>query len=147
LPIDLVGCQSAAAQRDICRDFAALSALAEGSLPCHGTAILRLIDATPIPLTSLHKWSTWNVRTRGLKAHMVYDPDADRPVHLEVTAATVNDVVLGRTQPIEAGATYVFDKAYADYAWWRRLDEAGCCFVTRPKSNVPLSVVEERSVS
>jgi putative transposase len=127
--------------------FAALSALADCSLPRHGTEVLRLIDATPIPLTSLHKWADWNGRTRGLKAHMVYDPEADRPMHLEITAATVNDVVVGRTQPIEPGATYVFDKAYVDYAWWRRLDEAGCCFVTRPKSNVPLSVVEERPVS
>jgi IS4 transposase len=127
--------------------FAALSALADGALPRHGSEVLRLIDATPIPLTSLHKWAAWNGRTRGLKAHMVYDPDADRPVHLEITAATVNDVVVGRTQPIEPGATYVFDKAYVDYGWWRRLDDAGCCFVTRPKSNVPLSVVKERPVS
>ena len=74
-------------------------------------------------------------------------PDADRPVRLEITEATVNDVVVGRDQPIEPGATYVFDKAYVDYAWWCRLAEAGCCFVTRPKRNVPLRVIDERSVS
>jgi IS4 transposase len=108
---------------------------------------LRLIDATPIPLTSLHKWADWNGRTRGLKAHVVYDPDADRPVRLEITPATVNDVVAGRRQPIEPGATYVFDKAYVDYAWWRQLHEAGCCFVTRPKSNVPLRRLAMRPVS
>lgn len=55
--------------------------------------------------------------------------------------------VAGRHQPIEAGATYVFDKAYADYAWWNRLHEAGCRFVTRPKSNVPLRLLSERAVS
>jgi hypothetical protein len=88
-----------------------------------------------------------NGRTRGLKGHVVYDPDADRPVRLEITAATVNDVVVGRQQPIEPGVTYVFDKAYVDYTWWRRLAEAGCCFVTRPKRNVPLRVIDERSVS
>jgi putative transposase len=127
--------------------FAQLSAMAAGALPRHGQAILRLIDATPIPLTSVHKWADWNGRTRGLKTHVIYDPDADRPVHLEITAATVNDVVVGRRQPIEPGATYVFDKAYADYAWWQRLHEAGCRFVTRPKSNVPLRVIEVRPVS
>jgi 2-oxoglutarate dehydrogenase complex dehydrogenase (E1) component-like enzyme len=79
-----------------------------------GKQVLRLIDATPIPLTSLHKWADWNGRTRGLKAHLTYDPDADRPVRAEITAATVNDVVVGRRQPIEPGATYVFDKAYVD---------------------------------
>jgi IS4 transposase len=127
--------------------FAELSAMAAGALPRHGKAVLRLIDATPIPLTSLHEWADWNGRTRGLKTHVIYDPDADRPVHLEITAATVNDVVVGRRQPIEPGATYVFDKAYADYAWWRRLHEAGCCFVTRPKSNVPLDGRLERPIS
>jgi hypothetical protein len=89
--------------------FAELSALAAGVLPRHGKEVLRLIDATPIPLTSLHKWAQWNGRTRGLKGHVVYDPDADRPVRLEITAATVNDVVVGRDQPIEPGVTYVFD--------------------------------------
>jgi IS4 transposase len=108
---------------------------------------VRLIDATPIPLNSLHKWADWNGRTRGLKTHVIYDPEGDRPVHLEITAATVNDVVAGRRQPIEPGATYVFDKAYADYAWWQRLHAAGCRFVTRPKSNVPLRVLSQRPVS
>lgn len=127
--------------------FAQLSSLAAGVLPRHGKEVLRLIDATPIPLTSLHKWADWNGRTRGLKTHVVYDPDGDRPVHLEITAATVNDVVVGRRQPIEPGATYVFDKAYADYGWWQRLHAAGCRFITRLKSNVPLRLVDERPVS
>jgi putative transposase len=127
--------------------FAELSAVAAAALPRHGNTVLRLIDATPIPLTSVHKWADWNGRTRGLKTHVVYDPDADRPVHLEIAAATVNDVVVGRRQPIEPGAIYVFDKAYADYAWWRQLRDADCRFVTRLKSNVPLRIVEERPVS
>ena len=36
--------------------------------------------------------------------------------------------------PIEAGATYVFDLGYYDYAWWAELDAAGCRIVTRFKS-------------
>ena len=126
--------------------FAELSAMAAGALAREGQQVLRLIDATPIPLSRLHKWAEWNGRTRGLKTHVIYDPEADRPVPLEITAATVNDVVAGRRQPIEPGATYVFDKAYADYAWWQRLHEAGCRFVTRPKSNVRLRVLTELPV-
>jgi hypothetical protein len=124
--------------------FAELTALAGQVLPRQGKEVLRLLDATPIPLTCLHEWADWNGRTRGLKAHVTYDPDADRPVHLEVTPSTVNDVVVGRRQPIEPGATYVFDKAYV---WWCELDEAGCYFVTRPKTNVPLRVIKKRRVS
>jgi putative transposase len=127
--------------------FAQLSTTAAGVLAREGQQVVRLIDATPIPLNSLHKWADWNGRTRGLKTHVIYDPEGDRPVHLEITAATVNDVVAGRRQPIEPGATYVFDKAYADYAWWQRLHAAGGRFVTRPKSNVPLRVLSQRPVS
>jgi IS4 transposase len=127
--------------------FGELSQLAGDALPRHGKQALRLIDATAIPLTSLHKWAQCNGRTRGLKTHVVYDPAADRPVHLEITAATVNDVVVGRRQPLAPGATYVFDKAYVDYAWWYRLHQAGCGFVTRPKGNVPLSGRVQRPIS
>jgi Transposase DDE domain len=88
-------------------------------------------------------------RRQGLpgRGHVIDDPETDRPVHLEITAATVNDVVAGRRQPIEPGAAYLFDKAYADYAWRRRLHEAGCRFVTRRKSNVPLYGRVEHRVS
>jgi len=127
--------------------FAALSELACRSLRGEGKEVLRLIDATPIPLAGLHKWANWNGRTRGLKTHLTYDPNADRPVYAEITAATVNDVLVGRRQPIEPGAVYVFDKAYVDYAWWHRLHQAHCRFVTRPKSNVPLKVIKTRRVS
>src|SRR5260370_32352324 len=120
--------------------------MAAGALAREAERVLRLRDETPSPLSSLHNWAEGNGRTRGLKTHVIYDPEADRPVHLEITAATVNDVVAGRRQPIEPGATYVFDKAYADYAWWQRLHEAGCRFVTRPKSNVRRRVVTERPV-
>jgi putative transposase len=127
--------------------FGDLTALAGRSLRREGGEVLRLLDATPVPLTKLHDWANWNGRTRGLKAHVSYDPEADRPVRVEITPATVNDVVVGRAQPIEPGATYVYDKAYVDYAWWYRLHEAGCRFVTRPKTNVPFTVVTVRSVT
>jgi hypothetical protein len=55
--------------------FAALSAMAAGALAREGQQVLRLIDATPIPLSSLHKWAEWNGRTRGLKTPVIYDPE------------------------------------------------------------------------
>ena len=70
-------------------------------------------------------------RTRGLKLHVVYNPVSDHPMRIEITPANVNDVTVGRSFAIEPGATYVFDKAYVDYAWWTQLDARGCRFVTR----------------
>ena len=126
--------------------FAMLSAQADRSLRREGMQVLRLLDATPIPLDQLCGWADWNGRTRGLKLHVVYDPAPDHPRRIELTPSTVNDVQVGRAQPIENGATYVFDKAYCDYRWWAQLHAAGCHFVTRPKANAVYQVVGRRAV-
>jgi putative transposase len=114
--------------------FATLAEQADRRLRRDGAAMLRLIDATPIPLADL-SWAAWNGRTRGLKLHVVYDPEADHPRRIAITPPTVNDVQIGREVPIEAGATYVFDKAYCHYAWWAQIHTAGAVFVTRKKIN------------
>ena len=45
--------------------------------------------------------------------------------------------------PIEPGATYVFDLGYYHFAWWARLDRAGCRFVTRVKRHTAIAPVRE----
>jgi IS4 transposase len=124
--------------------FEALAREAEPRLRADGRRMVRLIDATPIPLEAVCRWARSNGRTRGMKMHVVYDPDADHPQRIAITASTVNDVEVGRAQPVEAGATYVFDKAYCDYAWWTRLDKSGAIFVTRPKKNARYQVTQPR---
>ncbi|MBV8473462.1 MAG: IS4 family transposase [Hyphomicrobiales bacterium] len=111
-----------------------------------GQAMLRLIDSTPIPLGKLCAWAKSNGRIRGMKLHVVYDPDADLPRVLDITDANVNDAQIGRTVVLEAGATYVFDKGYCHYGWWRAIAAARSVFVTRPKSNMRLDVIEARPV-
>ena len=124
--------------------FDALSGLATRALKREGGALVRLIDATPIPLDELVTCAGWNGRTRGLKLHVVYDPAADHPRRLAITPANVNDVTVGQQVPIEAGAIYVFDKAYCNYAWWTRLNDAGACFLTRKKRNARLRATRWR---
>ena len=124
--------------------FVQLSGLADRALKREGSQMLRLIDATPIPLDQLVSWADWNGRTRGLKLHVVYDPGADHPRRLAITPSTVNDVTPAQQVPIEAGATYMFDKAYCSYAWWTRLHDAGACFVTRQKTNARFRATRRR---
>jgi hypothetical protein len=38
----------------------------------------------------------------------------------------------------------VFDKGYYDFGFWARLHQQGCRFVTRLKSNSPVTMLEER---
>ena len=108
---------------------------------------VRLIDSTSVRLSSLSEdWATFSTDVFGAKAHIVYDPNADRPVYFAVTPATVNDITAAKAMPIEPGATYVYDLGYYDYGWWAGLDEAGCRFVTRLKKNTPFSVIKENRV-
>jgi putative transposase len=112
-----------------------------------GTAMLRLIDSTPIPLGKLCRWAKSNGRIRGLKMHVVYDPKADAPRILDITDANVNDAQIGRQIEIEPGATYVFDKGYCHYGWWSAMAAAGACFVTRPKTTMRLKHRHTRPVA
>jgi IS4 transposase len=88
-------------------------------------------------------WARFSAGVCGAKLHVIYDADADRPIFAGISAANVNDITVAQQMPIEAGATYVFDLGYFDYAWWARLDAASCRIVTRFRSNTPLEQVEE----
>jgi hypothetical protein len=109
---------------------------------------VRLIDSTSVRLSSLSgDWATFSAGVCGAKAHIIYDPDANQPLYLMVTAANVNDITAAQAMPIEPGATYVFDLGYYDYGWWASLDRAGCRIVTRLKANTPFEIVEDRPVA
>jgi IS4 transposase len=109
---------------------------------------VRLIDSTGLHLSRLSEsWATFSTGVCGAKAHIIYDPDADQPLYLMVTAANVNDITVAKAMPIEAGATYVFDLGYYDYGWWAMLHQAGCRIVTRLKVNTPFEVIENRPVA
>ncbi len=106
-----------------------------------------LIDSTGVRVSGrAAEWARFSAKACGAKVHVIYDPDADRPLYAAVTAAKVNDITAAQAMPIEAGATYVFDLGYYDYGWWAKMDAAGCRIVTRFKANTPLSVTEERDV-
>lgn len=107
-----------------------------------------LIDATSVRL-NMHSadWAQFSTGVCGAKAHVIYDADADCPIYASVSAAKVNDISAAQQMPIEPAATYVFDLGYYDYAWWAKLDAAGCRIVTRFKSNTPLDVIEELPVA
>jgi hypothetical protein len=131
--------------------FAALLALmisrAHRGLRRHVADTTYLIDATGLRLDARSRdWARFSEDVCGVKLHVVYDPDADRPIYSALTPARVNDITAAQTMPIEPGATYVFDLGYYDYAWWAKLDAAQCRIVTRLKANTPLSVVEELPV-
>jgi hypothetical protein len=106
-----------------------------------------LIDSTHLRLNARSaEWAKYSAGVCGAKVHVVYDPDADRPIYAAFTAANVNDITAAKEMPIEPGATYVFDLGYYDYGWWKKMDDAGCRIVTRLKKNTQLTIDRDRFV-
>jgi hypothetical protein len=129
------------------RDFRVFSGLFESMLAQAGRGFrhrmadaVRLIDSTGLRLSGIGaEWARFSTSVFGAKAHVIYDPDLGRPVYHAVTAANVNDISAAKAMPIEAGATYVFDLGYYDFAFFAKLDALGCRLVTRFKTNTPLN--------
>ena len=127
--------------------FAQMAARAHRGLRRSLAQTTYLIDASGLRLDGRSlAWARFSAKVCGVKLHVVYDGDADRPIYAAVTPARTNDITPAQAMPIEPGATYVFDLGYYDYAWWARLDDAQCRIVTRFKRNTPLAVVEELPV-
>lgn len=122
---------------------ATLKQVGRGLRRAAGDAV-RLIDSTSLRLSRLSAdWAAFSTGVCGVKAHVIYDPHADRPIYFAVTPSNVNDITAAHAMPIEAGATYVFDLGFYEYRWWAELDGQGCRFVTRLKKNTPFAGVHE----
>src|SRR5258708_10491523 len=106
---------------------------------------VRLIDSTSVRLSSLSRdWATFSADVFGAKAHIIYDPNADRPVYFAVTPANVNDITAAKAMPIEPGAPYVYDPAYYHYRWRAGLDDPGPRPAPPPQKHTPLSDVQSK---
>ena len=126
--------------------FAMLAKKADRHTRAEGAEMVRLIDSSPIPLGKICDWAEWNGRIRGMKMHTVYEPDGKCPRCVEITPATVNDVEIGRQTELESGATYVFDKGYYHFGWWKKINDTGAFFVTRSKVSTRLRKTKSRYV-
>ena len=124
-----------------CGLFAEMVGQAQRGLRRQVAEAVRLIDATSLPIGGTgSEWAHYASKPCGVKVHVIYDADADSPLYAAVTPARINDITAAKAMPVEPGATYVFDLAYYDYAWWAELGAAGCRIVTRFKRNTPLTV-------
>jgi len=119
--------------------FAAMATQAGRATRRNMRDAVRILDASEVALSGPGaEWARFSGDHVAAKLHLVYDPDLAVPLGAGITAANVNDITPAKALTIEPGATYVFDLAYYDYAWWADLDAAGCRFVTRLKRNTKL---------
>jgi len=104
-------------------------------------------DATVIDLSlTLFPWAHFRLRESAIKLHTLLDLRGSIPTFLALTKATVNEMLLLDTLPIEAGAIYVLDRGYTDFKRLMRFTAAGAFFVIRGKRALDYAVAERRAV-
>ena len=93
-------------------------------------------DSTTIDLClSVFPWAKFRKGKAGIKLHTLLDLQGNIPVIIRITPAKIHDVNILDDLLFEAGAIYVFDRAYVDFARLYRIHQSRAFFVSRAKSN------------
>jgi hypothetical protein len=95
------------------------------------------LDSTTIDLClSLFPWANFRTSKAAVKMHTLLDLRGNIPSFIHISDGKLHDVhALDMILP-EAGAIYVMDRGYVDFARLYGLHQAGAFFVTRAKSNL-----------
>src|SRR5688572_13928629 len=99
------------------------------------------IDSTTIDLClKLFPWARFRRRKAGIKAHTMIDLRVGIPVFMRVSHAKVADVSVLDEICFQAGAFYVMDRGYTDFARFYRIHLCGAFFITRTKRRMDCRV-------
>lgn len=97
-------------------------------------ATVYALDATTIDLClSLFDWAPFRSTKAAIKLHTLLDLRGAIPTFIHISDGKLHDVNVLDILPVEAGAFYVMDRGYLDYARLYALHQAGAFFVTRAK--------------
>ena len=95
------------------------------------------LDATTIDLClSVFPWAHFRTTKAAVKMHTLLDLRGNIPSFIHISDGKLHDVHALDMLMAEAGAIYVMDRAYVDFARLYVLHRAGAFFVTRAKSNM-----------
>lgn len=94
------------------------------------------LDSTTIDLClTLFPWAKFRRHKAAVKLHTLLDLRGSIPSWVVITDGKVHDVNLLDQLVFEAGAFYIFDRGYLDFARLYRIHQSSAFFVTRAKSN------------
>jgi hypothetical protein len=104
-------------------------------------------DSTTIDLClSLFPWARFRRRKSAVKLHTLLDLRGSIPTRVYVTGGQVHDVNLLDVLELEAGAFYLLDRGYVDFARLYLFTQACAFFVTRAKKNLQFYLHTSRPV-
>ncbi len=92
------------------------------------------LDSTTIDLClSLFDWAPFRSTKAAIKLHTLLDLRGSIPTFIHISDGKLHDVNVLDILPVEAGAFYVMDRGYLDFARLHAMHQAGAFFVTRAK--------------
>jgi hypothetical protein len=95
-----------------------------------------VLDSTTINLClSLFPWAKFRKTKGAVKLHTLLDLHGNIPNLIIITHGKVSDISILDHIPLEAGALYIFDRGYTEFARFYRIHQSGAFYVTRAKSN------------
>ena len=123
-----------------------LIAQAGRSIRSQREELLYLLDATTVDLPARggprgHADARGN---HGMKLHLLFEARSAAVAQASITPGNINDITEARKLPIQAGATYVFDRGYCHYNWWHSIDEKKARWVSRFKRDAALTYLREQ---
>ena len=93
------------------------------------------LDSSTIDLClSLFEWAPFRSTKAAVKLHTLLDLRGAIPAFIHISDGKLHDVNVLDMLTFEAGAFYVMDRGYVDFARLYALHQAGAFFVTRAKS-------------
>jgi len=106
----------------------------EESMDVDLDASVYALDSTTIDLClSLFDWASFRSTKAAVKMHTLLDLRGNIPAFIHISDGKMGDVKVLDILPIEAGAFYIMDRGYLDFARLYKLHQAGAFFVTRAK--------------
>jgi Domain of unknown function (DUF4372)/Transposase DDE domain len=97
------------------------------------------LDSTTIDLClSLFPWALFRTTKSAVKMHTLLDLRGNIPSFIHISDGKLHDVNVLDVLVLEAGAIYVMDRGYLDFARLYLIHQAHAFFVTRAKSNTRL---------
>ena len=95
------------------------------------------LDSSTVDLClSLFEWAPFRSTKAAIKLHTLLDLRGAIPAFIHISDGKRHDVNVLDILPVEAGAFYVIDRGYVDFARLYALHQAGAFFVTRAKAGM-----------
>jgi len=106
-------------------------------------------DSTTVNLClGLFDWAKYRKTKGAIKIHVMLNNRTAIPELLTITDGKKADATIAKainSKSLEKGSIIVFDRAYIDYGWWRKLNQDGIFFVSRTKNSQNIFVVGQHN--